>query len=133
MKDANCFKNAIKNIEEIFTYSKDKNLKPKKKYKILKTLTSILEPVDTVVNIGATTTSATLPVTGVDLIVAPNSARSASALSLANKILHEILMNKYNRYRKQLEKDQQTIKSFVKFYRKSYQDNLCNKKEFKRQ
>ena len=38
-------------------------------------------------------------------------------------------MNKYNKYKKQYEKDQQTIKSFDNLYRKSLQDNVIEKSE----
>ena len=39
-------------------------------------------------------------------------------------------MQKYNKYKKLYEKDQQTIKSFDKLYRKSLQDNLIDKSEY---
>ena len=35
-------------------------------------------------------------------------------------------MQKYNKYKKHYEKDQQTIKTFDKLYRKSFQDNLID-------
>ena len=59
------------NLKEMITYFKDKNHKSKKKHKNFKFLTSILESVDTVFNIGATTTSLTLSVTGFDLVLVP--------------------------------------------------------------
>ena len=40
------------------------------------------------------------------------------------------MINKYNKYKKQYEKDQQTIKSFDKLYRKSLQDMIIDKTEF---
>ena len=40
-------------------------------------------------------------------------------------------MNKYNKYKKQYEKDQQTIKCFDKLYRKPSQDNIIDKREYK--
>ena len=43
-----------------------------------------------------------------------------------------MIVNKYNKYKKQNEKDQQTIKSFDKLYRKSLQDILIDKKEYER-
>ena len=79
----------------MMTYFKDKNQKPQKKHKNYKTLTSILESVDTVVTIGATTTSVTLSVTGVGLIVVPISAGIACALPLGNEVLHEIILKEY--------------------------------------
>ena len=130
INDVNSFNNHISNIKEMITYFKDKNNKSKKKYKNYKTLTTILESVDSIVIIGATSTSITLSVTGIGLIVLPISAGVACALSLGNKILHKIIINKYNKYKKQYERDQNTIKSFYKLYRKSLQDNLIDKTEY---
>ena len=56
---------------------------------IEKTLTSILESVDTVVFIASTTTFVTLSVTVIGLIVVPISAGSACSLLLANKNIHK--------------------------------------------
>ena len=39
-------------------------------------------------------------------------------------------MQKHNKYKKQYEKDQQTIKSFDKLYRKSSQNNVIDKTEY---
>ena len=90
-------------------------------------MNTVLESVDSIVIIAATTTSITLSVTGIGLIVLPISAGVACALSLGNKILHKIIINKYNKYKKQYERDQNTIKSFDKLYRKSLQDNVSIK------
>ena len=40
-------------------------------------------------------------------------------------------MNNYNIYKKQYERDQQPTKPFDKFYRKSLQDNIIDKNEYK--
>ena len=80
-------------------------------------------------NIGATSTLITLSNTGIGLIVLLISAGIACTLSLGNKVLHKVIINKYNKYKKQYERDQQTIKSFDKLYRKSLQDNISDKKE----
>ena len=56
----NSFNNRVNNIKEMITYFKDKNNKSKKKYKNYKTLNTILESVDSIVIIGATSTSITL-------------------------------------------------------------------------
>ena len=66
-------------------YFKDKNHKSKKRHKNYKTLNTILESVDTIVIIGATSTSITLSITGVSVIVLPISAKIACTLSLGNK------------------------------------------------
>ena len=130
INDVNGFNNHISNIKEMITYFKDKNNKSKKKYKIYKTLNTILESVDSIVIIAATSTSITLSVTGIGLIVLPISAGIACDLSLGNKILHKLIINKYNKYKKQYERDQNTIKYFDKLYRKSLQDNVIDKTEY---
>ena len=130
INDVNSFNNHINNIKEMITYFKDKNHKSKKRYKNYKTLNTVLESVDSIVIIGATSTSITLSITGVGLIILPISAGIACALSLGNKILHKIIINKYNKYKKQYEKDQNTIKSFDKLYRKFLQDNAIDKTEY---
>ena len=128
--DVNSFNNHISNIKEVITYFKDKNNKSKNRYKNYKTLNTVLESVDSIVIIAATSTSITLSITGVGLIILPISAGIACALSLGNKILHKIIINKYNKYKKQYERDQNTIKSFDKLYRKSLQDNAIDKTEY---
>ena len=130
ISDVNSFNNHINNIKEIITYFKDKNIKTKKKYKNYKTLNTILESVDSIVIIAATSTSITLSVTGVGLIILPISAGIACSLSLGNKILHKLIINKYNKYKKQYEREQNTIKSFDKLYRESLQDNIIDKTEY---
>ena len=124
IKDVNSFDNHINNIKEIITYFKDKNNKSKKRYKNYKFLNTILESVDSIVIIAATSTSITLSITGVGLIILHISAGIGCALSLGNKVLHKLIINKYNKYKKQYERDQQTIKSFDKLYRKSLQDKI---------
>ena len=130
INDVNSFNNHINNIKEMITYFKDKNHKSKKKYKNYKTLHTVLESVDSIVIIAATATSITLSVSGIGLIVLPISAGIAYTLSLGNKILHKLIINKYNKYKKLYERDQNTIKSFDKLYRKSLQDNIIDKIEY---
>ena len=89
IKDGNSFNNHINNIKGMITYFKDKNNKSKKRYKIYKTLNTILESVDSIVMITATSTSMTLSITGVGLIILPISAGIACTLSLGNKVLHK--------------------------------------------
>ena len=111
-------------------YFKDKNSESKKKYKIYKTLNTLLESIDSIIITGATSTSITLPITGIGLIVLPISAGIACTLSLGNKVLHILILNKYNKYKKQFEKDRQTIKPFDKLCRKSLQDNVADQTEY---
>ena len=130
MNHVNSFKNHINNIKEMITYFKDENHKSKKRYKNYKTLNTVLESVDSIVIITATSTSITLSITGIGLIILPISAGIACNLSLGNKVLHKLIINKYNIYKKQYERDQQTIKSFDKLYRRSLQDNIIDKTEY---
>ena len=97
LNDVNSFNSSIKNIKEMITCFKDKNNKSKKRYKEYKTLNTILESVDSIIIIGATSTSIALSLTGIGLIVLPISAVIACTLSLKNKVLHKIFINNYNK------------------------------------
>ena len=129
ISDVNSFNNHINNIKEMITYFKEKNNKSKKRYKNYKTINTVLESVHSIVIVGATSTSITLSITGIGLIILPLSTGIACGLSLGNKLLHKLIINKYNKYKKQYERDQNTIKSFDKLYRKSLQDNVIDKTE----
>ena len=130
INDVNSFNNHINNIKEMLTYFKDKNNKSKKRYKNYKTITTILKSFDTFVIIATTSSSITLSLTGIGLIAIPLSTATACGLSIGNKILYEIIVNKYNKYKKLYERVQNTIKSFDKLYRKSLQDNVIDKTEY---
>ena len=71
--DVNSFNNHINNNKEMITYFKDKNNKSKKRYKNSKTLNTVLDSVDSIIIIGATSTSITLSITGISLIILPIS------------------------------------------------------------
>ena len=130
LNDVNSFNNSINNIKEMITYFKVKNNKLKKRYKNYKTLNTVLESVDSFVIIAGTSISISLSITGIGLIVLPISAGIACTLSLGNKVLHKLIINKYNKFKKQYERDQITIRSFDKLYRRSLQDNLIDKTEY---
>ena len=74
INDVNSFNNHINNTKEMIIYFKDKNNKSENKYKNFKTLNAVLESVDSIVIIAATSTSITLSITGIGLIVLPISA-----------------------------------------------------------
>ena len=114
----------------MITYFKDKNNKSKKRYKNYKTITTILKSFDTFVIIATTSSSINLSLTGIGLIAIPISIATACGLSIGNKVLYEIIINKYNKYKKLYERDQNTIKSFDKLYGKSLQDNVIDKTEY---
>ena len=130
LNDVNSFSNPLSNIKEMITYFKDKNNKSKKKYKSCKTLNTILESIDSIVIIAATSTSVFLSITDIALIILPITAGSVCTLSLGNKVLHKYTINRYNKYKKQYEKDQQTKKTFDRRYRNSLQDNIIDKNEY---
>ena len=114
----------------MITYFKEKNNKSKKKYKKYKTITTILKSFDTFVIIATTSSSITLSLTGIGLIVIPTSPASACALSIGNKVLYEVILNKYSKYKKQYERDQERIKTYNKLYRKTLQDIVVDKNEY---
>ena len=113
----------------MISYFKDKHNKSKKNYR-KKTLTTIIKSFDTFVIIATTTSSITLSLTGIGLIVIPKSTAAACGLSIGNKVVYETIMNKYNKYKKLYERDQQTVRSFDKFYRNSLQDSVTDKTEY---
>ena len=130
IKDVNSFNNHVNNIKEMITYFKDKNHKSKQRYKKYKTITTILKSFDTFIILATTSSSITLSLTGIGLVVVPISTATACGLSIGNKVLIEVIINKYNKYKKQYEKDQNTINPFDKLYRKPLQDNVINKSEY---
>ena len=77
-----------------------------------------------------TSNSITLCLTGVGLIVIPKSTATARGISIGNKVIYDIFINKHNKNKKRYEKDQQTIRSFVKLYRKTLQDNVIDRNEY---
>ena len=58
----------------------------------------------------------------------PTSTGVASELPKSNKVKCEKVMKKHNNHRKQYQKDQQTIKSFDKLYRKNLQEIVIDTK-----
>ena len=117
-------------MKEMITYFEDKNHKSKKKSKKYKTITKILKSFDTIVIIATTFSSIILSVTGIALKATPISAATACGLSIGNKVIYEIVMQKYNKYKKQYDKNQQTKKSFDKLHRKSLQSNVIDENEY---
>ena len=70
--------------------------------------------------------SITLSLTGFGLKFTPISRGIAYRLSISNKTIYEIIVQKYNEYKIQYERDQQTIKSFANLYRNSLPDNVTD-------
>ena len=110
LNDVNSFNNHISNIIEMIKYFKDKNNKSKKRYRKNKTPTTILKSFDTFEIITTTSSSITLSLTGISLIAIPISNATAFGLSIGNKVIYGIVINKHSKYEEQYEKDQQTIK-----------------------
>ena len=74
--------------------------------------------------------SITFPLTGIGLVVVPKSTGIACGLTISNKLIYEIIIQMYSKYRKQYDKDQQILVSFVKLYRKKVQDNVNDKIDY---
>ena len=91
-------------------------------------LTTILKSFDTFI-IATASSSITLSLTGICLIAFSISSGIACGLTISNNSCYEIVMQKYKKYKKQYQKDQ-TIKSFDKLYRKSFQDNEIDKNDY---
>ena len=75
----------------------------------------------------ATLTSICLSITGVASNIPPISAGIVWGSSLGDKVKFETVIQKYNKYRKQCQKDQQTINSFDELYRETFNINLSLK------
>ena len=90
----NSSKNSINKIKEMITYFKDRNYKPKKKFKKYKLSTTLLKVFDTVVYIGLTSSSITMSLTGISLIAVPTSSGNACGLTISNKVIYEIVKQK---------------------------------------
>ena len=116
-------------LKEWLLTSEIKTTKPEKIYKKDETLFTILKSFDTFVIIATTSSSVTLSLTEIGLIAIPISTAAACGLLNSKKIIYENVMQKHNKYKKQYEKDQQTMKSFDKLNRKSSQDNIIDKNE----
>ena len=86
----------------MIVYFKDKNHKSKKKIKNYKILNTNLESVDTIIFMGATSTSITLSLTGVGFFILPIAAGIACTQSLGNKVLQKIIINNYKKYEKNM-------------------------------
>ena len=67
---------------------------------------------------------------GIGFIDIPISTATACGLAIGKKVVYEVIINKYKKYKRQYEKGQQTFKSFDKLYRKSIQDNIIDKSEY---
>ena len=97
----NSFNISFNNIKEMITYFKDKNNKSKKKFKKYKILTTILKLFDTFVVITTKSGSITLSLTGIGLVAIPLSTATACGLSTGNKVINEVIIKKYNKYKEQ--------------------------------
>ena len=69
--DVNSSDNHMNNIKEMITYFKDKRQKSKKRYKNYETPNTILESIDKIIFIGATSKSVISSITGVVLTILP--------------------------------------------------------------
>ena len=128
--DLKSVNDTINNIKELSTYFKNKNHKSKKRYKKYKMITTVLKSLDTIVIIATTSFFISLNPMGTVLIVIPISTAISCGLTVGNKVIHEIVMQKHKKYEKQYGKDQQTIKSFDKSNSKSLQDYMIDKNEY---
>ena len=104
----------------MITYFKDKKHKSDKKNEKDKTLSTLLKSLNTFAIIATTSNSITMSLTGIGLKAIPITTATTCGLSIGNKVIYEIVMQKYNKYKKQIDNDQQTFKYFNKLYKKVY-------------
>ena len=99
---------------------KIKTINQKKKFENCKTLTTILESVDSNIIIGVTSASITLSFFGVGLNILPISAWIACTSSLTNKIIHKIILNQHNKKKKNIKKINKQLKLLINHKKKFY-------------
>ena len=86
------------------TYFKDKNSQSKKKNKNNKKKTTKINSFDTNVILATTSSSFTFSLTGFGLQVIPISSSLAFGFTISNKILYDMVMQKYKKNRKTIWK-----------------------------
>ena len=64
-------------------------------------LTTLLKCIDTIVTFATTSSSIIISVTGIWLVALAKSAATASGLSIGNKVIYGIVMQNYNKDKKQ--------------------------------
>ena len=74
-----------------------------------------MESVATIVIIGATSTSITLSISGIGLNILPILAGNACTISLGNKILHKIFINKYNNWKNSMKKTNRLLNLLINY------------------
>ena len=87
------------------------------------------ETVDIFVIFDKTSNFVTISVVGFELVVIPKSTGAAKGLTLNNIFFYEIVVSKNNKFEKNYERAQQNVNSSENFYRKSFRDNVIDKKE----
>ena len=78
----------------------------------------MIKSFDTIVFIALTSSSITLSLTGIGLIVVPISSFIACGLTISNKILYEVALQKYNKYTKQYEEDIKKLHLLINYIKK---------------
>ena len=114
------FNDSIFNIKEMTTFFKDKNHKKKKKYIKYKTLATILKSFDTFVIVTKTSSSIPLSLTAIRLIVRPISDGIVCGLTTSNKVIYEMVMQKYSITKNNKKKINKLINCLINYLEKVY-------------
>ena len=104
----------------MIAYFKDKNHKCKKNYKKYRMITTMLKSFDTFFIIATTSSSTTLSLTGIGLIAIPISIATACGLSISIKVIYAIIMQKYDKYKKNMKKINQQLNLSINYTAKVY-------------
>ena len=91
-----------------------------------KTLTTILKSIDKFLNTATTSSLITLSLTGIGTLAILISTATACRLSIGNKVLYEIIINKYNKYKETYEKTNKLLNFLTYLIKKALQDNLID-------
>ena len=67
---------------------------------------------DTILNVATTSGSVTVFLKGIVLLAIPITTGIACGLTISSKVIFELVSQRYNKYKIQYQKDQQTIKCF---------------------
>ena len=83
-------------------------------------MTTLLKLFDTMVIIATTSSSISLSLTGFGPIVIPISGSIACGLSITNKVLYEIVMQKYNKYKNYMKNIGKHLNILINYFVEVY-------------
>ena len=129
-KAINSFNKSIQNIKDIQNFYNHEAKTYKKKSTIYKLIKCLIQSIDGVLLLGASSTAITLSVTGVGLIVIPIASGIGAGVSIISKILNEYLKRKEQQNIKNYTLAGRTLHDFCKLHSKCLEDNKIDLNEY---